>query len=89
LPFLSLGDLSNPGIKPQSPTLRADSFLSEPPGKPQEGEDICILMVIHIIGQQKPTHPCKAIIFQLKNNNIEEKNSLLTKAQLFIYSLFP
>ena len=23
-----------PGIKPGSPTLRADSFLSEPPGKP-------------------------------------------------------
>ena len=25
----------NPGIKPMSPTLQADSLLSEPPGKPQ------------------------------------------------------
>ena len=28
-------DLANPGIEPGSPTLRADSLLSEPPGKPQ------------------------------------------------------
>ena len=35
LPFPSAEDLSNPGIKPRSPTLQADSLLSEPPGKPQ------------------------------------------------------
>ena len=29
----SPGDLPNPGIKPRSPTLQADSLLSEPPGK--------------------------------------------------------
>ena len=34
LPFPSPGDLSNPGIKPTSPTLWADSLPSEPPGKP-------------------------------------------------------
>ena len=28
------GDLPNPGIEPRSPTLQADSLLSEPPGKP-------------------------------------------------------
>ena len=32
LPFPSLGDLSNPGIEPRSPTLQADSLLSEPTG---------------------------------------------------------
>ena len=32
LPFPSPGDLSNPGIKPRSPTLWADALLSEPPG---------------------------------------------------------
>ena len=31
LPFPSPGDLPNPGIKPKSPTLQADSLLSEPP----------------------------------------------------------
>ena len=34
LPFPSPGDLPDPGIEPRSPTLQADSLLSEPPGKP-------------------------------------------------------
>ena len=34
LPFLSLGDLPDPGIKPGSPEFQAGSLLSEPPGKP-------------------------------------------------------
>ena len=34
LPFPSPGDLPNPGIKPGSPALQADSLLSELPGKP-------------------------------------------------------
>ena len=33
LPFPSPGDLTDPGIELGSPTLQADSFLSEPPGK--------------------------------------------------------
>ena len=33
LPFLSPGDLLNPGIKPWSPALQADSLPPEPPGK--------------------------------------------------------
>ena len=34
LPFPSAGDLPDPGIEPRSPTLQADAFLSELPGKP-------------------------------------------------------
>ena len=34
LPFPSSGDLPDPGIEPGSPTLQADTLLSEPPGKP-------------------------------------------------------
>ena len=34
LPFLSSGDLPDPGIKPRSPALWADSLPPEPPGKP-------------------------------------------------------
>ena len=33
LPFLSPGDLPNPGIEPRPPTLQADCLPSEPPGK--------------------------------------------------------
>ena len=32
LPFPSPGDLPDPGIKPGSPTLQADTLTSEPPG---------------------------------------------------------
>ena len=34
-PFPSPGDLPNPGIKPKSPTLQADSLPAEPQGKPK------------------------------------------------------
>ena len=37
LPFPTLGDLSDSGIKPMSPALQADSLSSEPPGKPSSG----------------------------------------------------
>ena len=33
MPFPSSGDLPNPGIKPGSPILQADSLPAEPPGK--------------------------------------------------------
>ena len=35
LPCPPPGDLQNPGIKPRSPTLQADSLPSELPGKPK------------------------------------------------------
>ena len=35
LPFLSPGDLPDPGIEPGSPALQADSLPFEPPGKPE------------------------------------------------------
>ena len=37
LPFPSPGDLCDPGIKPRSPALQADSLPSETPRKPVEG----------------------------------------------------
>ena len=36
LPCPPPGDLPNPGIEPMSPTLQADSLLSELPGKPSQ-----------------------------------------------------
>ena len=41
LPFLSPGDLPNPGIEPGSLALLADALPSEPPGKSQKTEFIC------------------------------------------------
>ena len=37
-PFPSPEDLPNPGIKPRSPTLQADSWPGEPQGKPKKTE---------------------------------------------------
>ena len=34
LPSSSPGDIPNPGIKPRSPSLQADSLPSETPGNP-------------------------------------------------------
>ena len=36
VPFSSPGDLPNPGIKPRSPALQANSLPSEPQEKPHE-----------------------------------------------------
>ena len=41
----SPGDLPDPGIEPESPTLQADSLMSELPGKPIEN----ILYVLYSI----------------------------------------
>ena len=38
LPFPAPGDLPDPGIEPRTPSLRADSLTSEPPGKPNQTE---------------------------------------------------
>ena len=43
LPFLFPGDLPDPGIKPESPALQADSLLTELPGKPQLDEEVFTL----------------------------------------------
>ena len=36
LPLPSPGDLPNPGIKPRSPVLQADTLTSDLPGKPEK-----------------------------------------------------
>ena len=48
LPFPSLGDLPNPGIKPRSPAFQADSSTSEPPGKSYCILYLCIVLYIYI-----------------------------------------
>ena len=45
LPFPSPGDLSDPGIKPESPSLQAYSLLSEPPGESQKFV-LCYLSIL-------------------------------------------
>ena len=42
MPLLSPGDLSYPGIEPESLALQADSLLTESPGKPHnDRKELC------------------------------------------------
>ena len=58
-------DLPNPGIEPRSPTLRADAFPSEPPGKLKQHKGacnkcpVCVCVPMHVrarsVAQSCPT----------------------------------
>ena len=60
LPFLSPGDLPDPGIKPRSPTLVADALTSEPPGKP------FIVSQFIVLEAKIPRSNCWQICFLLR-----------------------
>ena len=53
LPFPSLGDLPDPGIKPKSPASQADALPSEPPGKP-------------IVKEVSPKYALEGLMLKLK-----------------------
>ena len=55
LPFPSLGDLPDPGIKPRSPVLQADSLPAEPQGKPKSMCCIYFCAVPCLVAQSCPT----------------------------------
>ena len=63
-PFLSPGDLLNPGIEPGSPALQACSLQSEPPGKP---------FLIYMI---QPPAPLPSL--KIMSNESESSNPLST-----------
>ena len=44
----SPGDLTNPEIKPRSPTLQADSLPADPPGKPKNTGVGCLFLLQQI-----------------------------------------
>ena len=67
-PFPSPGDLPNPGIKPRSPALQADSLPAKPPGKPKKtGVGSLTLLQLIFLTQELNwglLH-CKWILYQL------------------------
>ena len=65
-PFSSLGDLPNPGIKPNSPELQADSLPSEPPGKP---ENTAVSPQFHCLTAVPDLHDLKAHFHYEYNNS--------------------
>ena len=57
MPFPSPGDLPDPGTEPATPTLKADSSLLEPPGKPNVSTYFVLELInMHILsGKKKET----------------------------------
>ena len=55
LPFLSPGDLPEPGIEPASHTLEGRFFTTEPPGKPKSlREQALIKIPEHRVSKELP-----------------------------------
>ena len=60
LPFPTLGDLPNPGIEPashESSALAGSFFTTEPPGKPQKGQEWANLIQMTIISTTGGKNP--------------------------------
>ena len=67
-PCPSLGDLPNPGIELQYPTLQADSLLSEPPGKLKNTRVDSLSLLQGIFPTQESNQGllhCRQILYQL------------------------
>ena len=58
--FLCPGDLPYPGVKPRSPSLQAQSFLAEPPGKPNLFDSMPPLICL-VLYQMLEIEPEKAM----------------------------
>ena len=60
LPCPPPGDIPNPGIEPRSPTLQAESLLSETPGKPKNTTvgSLSLLQEIFLTEESNPLLLC-------------------------------
>ena len=69
-PFPSPGDLPNPGIKPRSPALQADSLPAEPQGKPKNTGVGSLFLLQGIVQTQEVNWGhlhCRWILYQLSH----------------------
>ena len=76
LPFLSPGDLPDPGIEPKSPALQADSLLSEPPRKPKTTVVGSLFLLQGIFPNQELKRGlphCRWILYQLSYQGTSDK----------------
>ena len=91
LSFPSPGDLPNPGIKPRSPTLQADSLPSEPPGKPKNTRvgSSSLLQVIFLTQESNwGLLHCRQILYQLSyEGKIEGKRRRGQQRMRWLYSI--
>ena len=82
-PFPSPGDLPNPGIKPRSPSSRADSLPAEPQGKPKNTGVGSLSLLQWIFPTQELNQGllhCRWILYQLSYKGTPKSRS---RVQLF------
>ena len=69
LPFPFPGDISDPGTKPGSPALKADSLLSEPTEKPFFFRSLSLTSLFELI----ILHECVAFFFKIEHSIFKAK----------------
>ena len=92
LPCPPPGDLPDPGIKPRSPALQADSLLSEPPGKPKNigVGSLSLLQGIFLTQESNRGLPCcRRILYQQSYQGIPLKNYSLVLATCYCLAQVP
>ena len=91
LPCPPPGDLPNPGIELRSTALRADSLLSEPPGKPKNTGVGSLSLLQGIFPIQKSNRgllPCRWILGQLSYEG-SPQNCYIKWVYSYTLALFP
>ena len=81
-------DLPNPGIKPRSPALQADSLPSEPPGKPKNtGVGSLSLLQGFFLAQESNwgLWHCRWILYQLSYKGSLEISSFIKLSPTSLY----
>ena len=87
-PFLSPGDLPNPGIEPRSPTLQADSLPAEPQGQPKNTRVGSLSLLQQIFPTQESNQGllhCGQILYQLSYEGspiLPQFNLILTLSEI-------
>ena len=97
LPCPPPGDLPNPGVKPRSPTMQADSLPSEPAGKPMNNgvssTVVCVsLDAFHTIVINCVDSDCNFLINDVWLYNLNQATFIILNLSFFmstLRSLFP
>ena len=91
-PFPSPGDLPNPGIKPRSPALRADSSPAEPQGKPENTGMGSLSLLQGISPTQESNRGlmhCRQILYQLSSQGSPQRSCYIDKEGMLFLCGFP
>ena len=85
----SPGGLPNPGVKPRSPALQADSLPLEPQGKPNNTGVGSLTLLQWIFLTEEPNQGllhCRQILYQVSYQGIPTHKQIFDPGSLYIHS---